>query len=231
MQRLNGNTWTTVATKTALTTGTYSFSRTETTANAYKYRTIYTNNVNSVAFASEASTSATTSTSPIATVKVAKVAPAKISATITLASSNTNPAAKQSFTFSGTLKAGSTPISGKKIILCRMDPSGKYSEPSSTTTNANGAYSFAFSEPVSGTYHYGAAFQGDTSYAKAYASLTLGVGNLQQSVLTVYTAKLTFASNESFTVYGTLQDGVSGAPLAGQSITLQVVQLWSGQSV
>jgi hypothetical protein len=58
-----------------------------------------------------------------------------------------------------------------------------------------------------------------------------GVGNLQQSVLSVFSTNNTPAVNQSFTVYGTLQDGVSGAPLAGQSITLQVEQLWSGQSV
>jgi len=40
LQRFNGKTWTTVASKTSLT-GTYSFSRTETTANIYNYRAIY----------------------------------------------------------------------------------------------------------------------------------------------------------------------------------------------
>jgi len=58
-----------------------------------------------------------------------------------------------------------------------------------------------------------------------------GVGNLQQSVLSVFSTNNAPAVNQSFTVHGTLQDGVSGAPLAGQSITLQVEQLWSLKSV
>jgi hypothetical protein len=58
-----------------------------------------------------------------------------------------------------------------------------------------------------------------------------GVGSLQQSVLSVFSSTIAPAVNQSFTVHGTLQDGVSGAPLAGQSITLQIEQLWSGQSI
>jgi hypothetical protein len=38
LQRLNGTTWTTLASQTA-TTGTYSFNRTETPATIYRYRT------------------------------------------------------------------------------------------------------------------------------------------------------------------------------------------------
>ena len=150
---------------------------------------------------------------------------------ITIATSNASPAANQSFTLSGILTAGSTPLSGKKIILCGTDPSGVYSQPYNTTTNANGAYSFTVSEPASGTYHYGAAFPAGDGYAASLASLTLNVGDLQQSVLSVFSTNDAPAVNQSFTVYGTLQDGVSGAPLAGQSITLQVEQLWSLQSV
>jgi protocatechuate 3,4-dioxygenase beta subunit len=50
-------------------------------------------------------------------------------------------------------------------------------------------------------------------------------------VLSVFSTNDAPAVNQSFTVYGTLQDGVSGAPLAGQSITLEVEQLWSGKYV
>ena len=57
LQRLSGRTWTTLASKTVI--GTYSFSRTETTASTYQYRTTYTG-----------SGSYASSTSPTATVTV-----------------------------------------------------------------------------------------------------------------------------------------------------------------
>src|SRR5271157_5341354 len=58
LQRFNGNTWATLASQVA-TTGTYFFSRTETTASTYQYRTTYTG-----------STSCASATSPTATVNV-----------------------------------------------------------------------------------------------------------------------------------------------------------------
>jgi hypothetical protein len=60
LQRLSGTAWTTLASQTA-TTGTYSFSRTETTAAACQYRTIYAG-----------SASYTSATSPTVTVTVSQ---------------------------------------------------------------------------------------------------------------------------------------------------------------
>jgi hypothetical protein len=84
---------------------------------------------------------------------------AKLLSTLTISPSTTTPAANQPFTLSGTLKAGTTPLSGKTITLFRADPSGTWST-FSTTTAANGAYTFTRSEPQ-GRYYYYTYFAGD----------------------------------------------------------------------
>jgi hypothetical protein len=119
LQRLSGSTWTTIASQTV--TGTCSFSRTETTANTYKYRTTYAGSAPYVS-----------STSPTATVTVTAVDPTPTptptptldptptptptptpSATLTptvlpVTTSNANPTVNQSFTLSGYLKDNAT---------------------------------------------------------------------------------------------------------------------------
>jgi 5-hydroxyisourate hydrolase-like protein (transthyretin family) len=202
LQRLSGTTWTTLASQTA-TSGTYSFSRTETTANTYKYRTTYAG-----------STTYASSTSPTATVAVTAADPtptatptpdptatptttpsatptptatpsatptptptATPTTTMTIAPSNTSPAVNQAFTLSGTLTSNGTPLSGKTIRLNVRDPSGNWSSwVNATTTDANGAYTFARSESASGAYLYQTFFAGDTSYAYSNALVTLTVG-------------------------------------------------------
>ena len=60
LQRLNGSTWTTIATtNTTNNVGAYVFTRAETTIGTYHYRTLYTG-----------STTYSTATSPIATVTI-----------------------------------------------------------------------------------------------------------------------------------------------------------------
>ena len=130
--------------------------------------------------------------------------------TLTITTSNAHPAANHGFTLSGTLRAGSTPLSGKKITLGRTDPSGAYSEPKSTTTNANGVYTFSRNESR-GIYRYTAIFSGDT-YAPSLASVKLTVGNLQKSTISIVPTKLAPAVKQSYSLHGVLQDGVSGAP-------------------
>jgi hypothetical protein len=104
------------------------------------------------------------------------VATATTSTTITIAPSNANPAVNQVFTISGTLKAGSTPLSGKSIKLSRNDPSGNYSVAGTTTTDKNGAYTFTRSESVQGHYYYQANFAGDTTYGRSIAGSSVNVG-------------------------------------------------------
>jgi len=149
--------------------------------------------------------------------------------TLTITTSNTHPAANQGFTLSGTLKAGSTPLAGKKITLARTDPAGAYSQPKSTTTNANGVYTFPRSESR-GIYYYTAIFSGDATYAPSLASVKLTVGNLQKSTISIVSTNLAPAVKQSYTLHGVLRNGVSGAPLAEQPIKLNV-RLPSGQNV
>ena len=97
--------------------------------------------------------------------------------TITITTDNANPAANQPFTLSGTLKAGTTPLSGKAIVLHMVDPSGKWTQVNTTTTtDANGAYTITRSDSQ-GKYNYYAVFAGDTTYgsSNAFVSVTVGV--------------------------------------------------------
>jgi len=96
--------------------------------------------------------------------------------TLTITTSNANPAVNQPFTLSGTLKAGTTPLSGSSITLSRKDPSGTWSTVGTTTTDANGAYTFTRSESTQGIYSYQAVFVGNVTYgpSSAYVGLTVG---------------------------------------------------------
>ena len=85
--------------------------------------------------------------------------------TLTITTSNANPAVSQSFTLKGTLKAGSTPLSGKKITLLRKDPTGVWTYLGTNTTATDGSYRFTRSESSTGTYHYQVNSQSDALYA------------------------------------------------------------------
>jgi hypothetical protein len=174
LQRLSGTTWTTLASQTA-TIGTYSFSRTETTATTYQYRTVYAGAAPYASSISPTVTVTVTAVDPSPT-PTPTLTPTPTPTTITITASTTNPAVSQPFTLSGTLTANGTPLSGKTIVLCRTDPAGAYSQPNSTTTNANGAYTFTLSESAQGIYYYAAAFPGDT-YAASNAAVKITVGN------------------------------------------------------
>ena len=163
-----------------------------------------------------------TSSSNTPTVTLTPTPTPKTTITLTITTSSAHPAANQSFTLSGTLKAGSTPLSGKKIILARTDQSDAYSEPYSTTTNANGAYTFTLSESESGNYRYTTHFTGDATYTRTIASLTLPVGDLQTSALSIVSSNNAPDVSQSFTLHGFLRDGVTGAPIAGQPVSLTI---------
>jgi hypothetical protein len=88
--------------------------------------------------------------------------------TITIAPSSNNPVANQPFTLSGTLKAGTTPLS-KSIVLYRVNTANQWTQVNTTTTDANGAYTFTRSDPPGLCYYY-AVFNGDATYVKSVAS-------------------------------------------------------------
>jgi 5-hydroxyisourate hydrolase-like protein (transthyretin family) len=96
---------------------------------------------------------------------------------MTVTASSTTPVVNQSFTLSGTLKAGSTPLSGKTIRLQREDPSGNWEQAvNTTTTNANGSYSFTWSESAQGQYRFEPTFDGAGAYASANAVIGITIG-------------------------------------------------------
>ena len=211
LQRLGGTTWTTIASQFA-TTGAYSFSRTETTATTYQYRITYAGSATYVS-----------ATSPTVAVNIKPTPkPTPTPTTLTIATSNATPALNQSFTLSGTLTANGISLSGKTILLQIYDPSGNWSKKITTTTDANGAYTFTISESAQGHYLFEPSFLGDTKYTEATATVWLTVGNIQKSVFSITNTNNNPAVNQLYTVHGTLKDGVTGAPLAGQPFRFYV---------
>jgi C1A family cysteine protease len=141
-----------------------------------------------------------------------------LSTTTTLTTNNANPAVNQQFTLSGTLKAGTTPLSGKTLTLWRYDPAGTWTAFPTTTTDANGAYTFTRTESSSGSYYYQVIFSGDTAYSKSWTDLRLPVGTLQPTTTTLTTNNANPAVNQQFTLNGTLKAGTT--PLSGKTLTL-----------
>ena len=205
-------TWGTAATTTTDANGAYTFTRSE-SQGSYSYEALFLGDTYAPATA-------------LVILTVGTLTPT----TITLTTNTTNPAPNQSFTLSGTLTTNGTPLSGKLITFLSEDPSGNWSRVGTTTTDTNGAYTFTRSESSQGNYDYQARFAGDIIYGSSFASVRIGVGNLQKSVTSLLATNNTPAVNQTFTLYGFLQDGVSGAPLAGQHIILWITSP-SGQNV
>jgi len=105
---------------------------------------------------------------------------------ITPTTSTANPPADQPFTLSGTLTAGSTPLSGKVIKLSRGDSSGHWSGANYTTTDANGAYTIPRTESAQDIYTFQAIFAGGDAYAPANATVSLPVGNFQVTEISIF---------------------------------------------
>jgi hypothetical protein len=206
--------WSSAGTTTTATNGTYTFTRSESAQGVYWYQAVFAGDT--TYGPSNASVSLTVGT----------LTPT----TLTITTSNTKPAVSQSFTLSGTLKSGTTPLSGRTITLGRTDPSGHWSSAGTTTTATNGTYTFTRSESAQGVYWYQAVFAGDTTYGPSNASVSLDVGNLQKSAISIFATNYTPAVDQTYTLYGLLQHGVNGMPLAGQPISL-TIRCPSGQNV
>src|ERR1035437_4640120 len=185
LQRLNGNTWTTIASQT--TTGTYSFSRTETTANTYQYRTTYTG---SAPYAS--------STSQAAKVTVTA---ATISTALTI-SAPSSTQVKQSFSVTGKLTANNAALSKSTVSLQRLNGNTWTTIASQTTT---GTYSFSRTETTANTYQYRTTYTGSAPYA----SSTSQAAKVTVTAATISTALTISAPSstqvkQSFSVTGKL---------------------------
>ena len=83
--------------------------------------------------------------------------------TLTLScSANANPGINQAFTLSGTLKAGTTALTGKKITLFKKSPSG-YVTITTANTDKNGAYSFTQKVGMACYMQYMVTYPGQTT--------------------------------------------------------------------
>src|SRR5450830_1132585 len=139
--------------------------------------------------------------------------------TLTIATSTTNPAVSPSFNLKGTLKAGTTTLSGKTITLLRQAQSGQWSAAGTNTTDTNGHYTIKRSESELGIYHYYVHFGGDTTHsASSSPTVVVTVGTLPSTTLTITTSTTNPAVSQSFTLKGTLKAGTT--PLSGKTITL-----------
>jgi hypothetical protein len=203
----NHNTSAPIATTTTDANGNYAFSLNESTLGTYYYNTAYAG-YNNGAIAS--------STSNVVNVTVTNVT-TQLTAAANVSTSNTNT----NFTISGTLSTtnGTTPgpIANATIIF-ETSPGGAYI--ATTTTDANGNYTFNESEPSPSTYHYLTTYAGNTT--DFYANATSPVVTVQVGLPTTLTAAANVTNvtvNTPFTISGTLSTTSGG--LAGQSIALQ----------
>ena len=245
LQRLNGNAWTTLASKTA--TGTYSFSRTETSANTYQYRTTYAGSATSAS-----------STSPTDTVNVVKSAPTPTATAtptptatpavtlLSLVVTNATPTVNQSVTLTATLTNGTTPIPSEPVTIYHYFNDLR-SNDTATATNQSGQITFNTSWAYPGQFTYYAAFAGDNSYQNSTSTVvTINVSGvsspasspnpatnaitnattnatttrpqLNPTTITITPSTTTPAVNQSFTLSGTLTAGTT--PLSGKTIKL-----------
>jgi 5-hydroxyisourate hydrolase-like protein (transthyretin family) len=172
LQRFNGEKWTTIASTTI--TGTYSFSRTETTANTDQYRTTY---AGSATFAS--------ATSPIVQVHVR--VPTQLSAAANL----TSVASNQNFTINGTLNTTTGTAVSSATIQLQKNASGTWTNVTAGTNNTTsaGAYSTSTNESAAGIYQYRATYAGNDTYASS-TSRTVIV-NIKPTPTSTPTAKTT----------------------------------------
>jgi hypothetical protein len=148
-------------------------------------------------------------------VTVGNPIPTALSLTIT----NSNPAVNQSFTMSGYLTdTNGTPVSGRQVSVTIRLPTGSWIFGPTATTDSNGHYSMTTSEQAAGEYRFELFFLGDGIYAGTGNWALLPIGTLQPTTITLTTSNANPATNQSFTLSGTLT--ANGTPLAGKEIDL-----------
>ena len=169
-----------------------------------------------------------TSTSSVVTVNVNAIAKSQTS--VTLTASTTTPTVNQPVTFTATLTSGTTPLSSESVTIYHYLNGVRYND-TTATTNANGQITLTQSFGSAGQRTYYAYFAGDTTHTSATsAAVTVTVGSLQESVISIFASNYTPAVNQPYTIYGVLQNGVTGAFLAGQPVEV-TIQSPSGAEV
>ena len=89
-----------------------------------------------------------------------------LSTTLNAAVSTVTAYVNQNFTINGTLNTTSGGIAGQ-IITLQQNVSGTWTNVSTTSTDANGNYSFSLSESTVGTYQYRTTYAGNDTYTNA----------------------------------------------------------------
>jgi 5-hydroxyisourate hydrolase-like protein (transthyretin family) len=200
----------TVAPTTTDSNGNYSFSNNESVAGTYYYRATYAGY----------SSSYLNATSNVVSVNVTVQTTSNTKLTA-VATPITVPYNTAQFTISGVLSnaTSSAGITGATVTLENANTSTVIN---TTTTGASGTYTFSQSESVVGTYYFQTTYAGNA----LYNSTTSNVVNVAVTPIATSlnaTANVsTTEINTPFTINGTLSENPSGAPIAGQNITLQV---------
>ena len=158
LQRSTDNaTWNNLATNVTSATGNYQFSKNESAAGTYYYRTAYDGNATYAKATSNV-------VSVTVTVQV-NTTPTQLSAAANL----TSVAINTPFTINGTLNATTgTAVSGATIQL-QKNVSGTWTNVTGKTsaTTSAGAYSVSTSESAASTYQYRTTYAGNSTYVNA----------------------------------------------------------------
>jgi protocatechuate 3,4-dioxygenase beta subunit len=129
----------------------------------------------------------------------------------------------QPFTLNGFLTdTNGAPLSNKQVTLWRRDPTGQDTAIATTTTAANGSYSFTRSESSQGSYWYWGKFAGDENYESCQNTngwIFVAIGNLKSATITMATSNANPSVNEKFTISGYLRDA-NGVGISGKTIML-----------
>jgi 5-hydroxyisourate hydrolase-like protein (transthyretin family) len=201
----------TVAPTTTDSNGNYSFSNSESVAGPYYYRTTY------AGYSTDYYANATSNGVKV-TVTAQTTSNTKLTAVATPTSVPYNAA---QFTISGALE-NATPIVGITGATVTLENANTSAVINTTTTGANGNYAFSQSESAVGTYYFQTTYAGNASYNSTTSNVVnvtvTPIATSLNATANVSTTKI----NTPFTINGTLSENPSGAPIAGQTITLQV---------
>jgi hypothetical protein len=225
LQRLRGTTWTTLASQTV--TGTYSFSRTETTANTYKYRTTYAGSAPYVSPTSPTATVTVTAAdqTPTATPTATQNSTSLQESVFTITVTNYTLAVNQSYTVYGSLLDGLTgaPLANQPFKFYVLAPGGQQTIVDTwATTDANGNYSFTRSESARGSYWLQVAFYGNSNYSWSSQMLYINVGDpIPTTIQSLNVTNSNPAIGQPFTISGYLTD-INGTPLPGRIIWVNI---------
>jgi hypothetical protein len=193
--------------------GAYSISTSEPAVGTYQYQTTYAGNA-----------TYTNATSNVVSVNVFQIT-TQLNATASI----TTTAVNTPFTINGTLSTSSGGIAGAVIIL-QKNVSGTWTTVNTTTTGANGNYTFSISEPAAGTYYYRTTYAGYSTYFSPATSpvVTVNVPTIGTQ-LTAVANVTSVAANTPFTINGTLTNAtsVTGIPSAPIQLQKNVSGTWT----